>query len=141
MASARNAACGCSSRSDWRSKNSRVRPPRTRSPPSAPWPRPRKWWPLPVTTLLRCPMRPSLGAGSVRKVQRRTTAVVGGENAGRTLRDANAVRQLTTLGAWEGAAHRFAIEPPAAGEGVAVLVQAADGRMLGAAAVKSDDKT
>jgi hypothetical protein len=31
---------------------------------------------------------------------------------------------------------RFAIEPPAAGEGIAVLVQAADGRVLGAAALQ-----
>lgn len=69
----------------------------------------------------------------VRFVQRRTTDIAGGENAGRTAEDANAVLSLTTLGSWDGAARRFAIGPPARGEGLAVLVQADDGRMLGAA--------
>jgi hypothetical protein len=79
------------------------------------------------------------GRGSVllvRFVQERTTRVAGGENTRRTLQDANAVESLTSLGSWDGPLLRFAIEPPAAGEGVAVLVQAADGRMLGAAASK-----
>jgi hypothetical protein len=40
---------------------------------------------------------------------------------------------LASLGSWNGSALNFAIEPPADGEGVAVLVQAPDGRMLGAA--------
>jgi hypothetical protein len=66
-----------------------------------------------------------------------TTHVGGGENASRTLTDVNAVEALTVLGGWEGNAASFAIEPPGAGEGVAVLVQAPDGRMLGAAAISA----
>ena len=80
------------------------------------------------------------GRGSVllvRFAQERTTRVAGGENARRTLQDANAVESLTSLGSWDGPLLRFAIEPPAAGEGVAVLVQAADGQMLGAGALQS----
>lgn len=79
------------------------------------------------------------GRGSVllvRFAQERTTRVAGGENARRTLQDANGVEALTSLGSWDGSPLRFAIEPPAAGEGIAVLVQAADGRMLGAAALQ-----
>ena len=76
------------------------------------------------------------GRGSVllvRFAQERTTRVAGGENARRTLQDANAVESLASLGSWDGSPLHFAIEPPAAGEGIAVLVQATDGRMLGAA--------
>ncbi len=69
-----------------------------------------------------------------RFIRQRTTEVGVGENAGRTLRDANGVRELIELGAWDGASQDFNIEPPAAGEGLAVLVQAPDGRILGAAA-------
>ena len=58
-----------------------------------------------------------------------------GENAHRILEDANGVEMLATLGSWNGLALNFAIQPPADGEGVAVLVQAPDGRMLGAAAI------
>jgi hypothetical protein len=78
------------------------------------------------------------GRGSVllvRFARKRTTRVAGGENARRTLEDANGVEMLATLGGWNGSALNFAIEPPADGEGVAVLVQAPDGRMLGAAAL------
>ena len=66
-------------------------------------------------------------------MQKRTTHVGAGENARRTLEDVNGVETLAALGDWQGAAVGFALEPPAAGEGVAVLVQAADGRILGAA--------
>ena len=79
------------------------------------------------------------GRGSVLLVRfalERTTRVAGGENARRTLQDANAVESLASLGNWDGSLLRFAIEPPTAGEGIAVLVQAADGRMLGAAALQ-----
>ena len=72
----------------------------------------------------------------VRFAKERTTRVIDGENARRTLQDANAVESLTSLGTWDGSLRRFAIEPPAAGEGIAVLVQAADGRMIGAAALQ-----
>ena len=79
------------------------------------------------------------GRGSVllvRFARERTTRVAGGENARRTLQDTDAVESLVSLGSWDGSPLRFAIEPPAAGEGIAVLVQAADGRMLGAAALQ-----
>jgi hypothetical protein len=71
----------------------------------------------------------------VRFAQRRTTDVAEGENAGRVLADANGVTALATLGVWDGSSLKFAIEPPGAGEGLAVLVQAPDGHMLGAAMV------
>ena len=71
----------------------------------------------------------------VRFAQRRTTHVGAGENTGRVADDFNGVETLTTLGAWEGSSLSFPIEPPAAGEGLAVLVQAPDGHMLGAAMV------
>ena len=64
----------------------------------------------------------------------RTTQVAGGENANRTATDFNGVEQLQVLGGWDGEAISFAIEPPKAGEGLAVLIQAADGRIFGAAA-------
>jgi hypothetical protein len=79
------------------------------------------------------------GQGSVllvRFAQRRTTKVTGGENSRRTLQDANGVEGLASLGSWNGSPLNFAIEPPAAGEGIAVLVQAPDGRMLGAATLQ-----
>jgi hypothetical protein len=66
----------------------------------------------------------------------RITRVTGGENARSTLQDANGVESLASLGSWNGSVLSFAIEPPAAGEGIAVLVQASDGRMLGAAALQ-----
>jgi hypothetical protein len=88
----------------------------------------------------------AIGAGDgkgeallVRFVKHRTTDVAAGENAGRVLRDANGVRELTTLGAWDGPALSFPIEPPGADEGLAVLVQAPDGHMLGAAALTTGE--
>ncbi|MBV8778681.1 MAG: DUF1223 domain-containing protein [Alphaproteobacteria bacterium] len=67
----------------------------------------------------------------------RRTEVKGGENASRALVDTNAVTALTALGVWNGQPASFPIEPPGPGEGVAVLVQAADGRILGAAATEN----
>ena len=88
----------------------------------------------------------AIGAGDgkgeallVRFLRHRTTDVAAGENAGRILRDATGVRELTTLGAWDGSALSFPIEPPGADEGLAVLVQAPDGRMLGAAALTTGE--
>lgn len=63
---------------------------------------------------------------------RHVTAVGRGENAGRTLVESNVVRGIAPLGAWDGTARRWTVPAPS-GERVAVLVQAADGRMLGAA--------
>ena len=68
----------------------------------------------------------------VRFARHRSTAVAAGENSGRTLEDANGVEALTTLGTWEGTAVNFPLEPPGPGEGLAVLVQAPDGHLLGA---------
>lgn len=62
------------------------------------------------------------------------TPVARGENAGRVLVEANIVRSVTGLGPWEGVARRVQVRVPA-GERHAVLVQAADGKMLGAAAI------
>jgi hypothetical protein len=78
------------------------------------------------------------GAGQVwlvRFVQKRTTQVGAGENARRTLEDTNGVEALAALGDWHGTDATFPLDPPASGEGIAILVQAADGRILGAAAL------
>ena len=86
----------------------------------------------------------SIGAGQgngtvllVRYAKTRTTRVGSGENARRTLEDVNAVEALTTIGNWSGSAMTFAIEPPGEDEGIALLVQATDGRILGAATTQS----
>ena len=71
----------------------------------------------------------------LRYVRSRVTQIGAGENAARTLRDTNGVSGVAVLGNWNGAAASFPIDPPADGEGVAVLVQAPDGKMLGAAAI------
>lgn len=71
----------------------------------------------------------------VRFVEKRTTHIGAGENARRTAEDVNGVEALQTLGAWQGTEVRFSVEPPSANHGIAVLLQAADGRMLGAAVI------
>lgn len=65
------------------------------------------------------------------------TQVRGGENAGRAAADFNGVTALTTLGAWNGKTVSFPIAPPGDGEGLAVLVQAPDGRFYGAASTEA----
>jgi hypothetical protein len=69
----------------------------------------------------------------VRFVQKRRTAIAAGENARRTLDDTNGVETLSRLGDWNGTELSFPVETPEAGKGIAVLVQAEDGRILGAA--------
>jgi hypothetical protein len=64
--------------------------------------------------------------------RRHQTAVARGENAGRTLPEANIVRSITDLGAWQGSAISRSVAAPA-GETYALLLQAADGRIIGAA--------
>ena len=59
------------------------------------------------------------------------THVGRGENGGRTLLEANIVRSLGVAGSWTGQALRLNAGMPA-GEAVAVIVQADDGRILGA---------
>lgn len=58
------------------------------------------------------------------------TAVRGGENAGATITEINVVRSLAVLGTWHGQALQLAVKRPA-GQHVAVLLQAADGAVLG----------
>jgi len=60
------------------------------------------------------------------------TPVGRGENGGRTLRESNIVRSLTPIGAWTGSAVTLRQTTPA-GEAFAVLLQAEDGRIIGAA--------
>ncbi len=60
------------------------------------------------------------------------TPVARGENGGQTLTEANVVRALAVLGPWQGAALMDEAAAPA-GEHLAALLQAPDGRILGAA--------
>lgn len=74
------------------------------------------------------------GAGRVLLVgfdRQRTTAVGRGENSGRTLIESNIVRSIREIGAWRGAALDLSEAVPA-GEDAAVILQAADGSILGA---------
>ncbi|MHB2207141.1 DUF1223 domain-containing protein [Methylobacterium sp. CM6257] len=67
-----------------------------------------------------------------------TTRVLRGENAGRTIEQANIVRSIHDLGPWSGAAATFeAVHPE--GERAALLLQAPDGRVLGAARLGDAD--
>ena len=61
-----------------------------------------------------------------------TTKVARGENAGRTITQANIVRAVNDIGRWSGQAATLEAPLPAGAE-AAVIVQAADGRILGAA--------
>jgi hypothetical protein len=86
----------------------------------------------------------TVGAGTgdgtvtlVRFVHSRTTEVRAGENAGRNALDVNGVVQLTKVGVWNGAALTLPIDPPDSEHGVAVLVQSAAGKILGAAALQA----
>ena len=62
---------------------------------------------------------------------RHETPVRRGENAGRTLVDRNVVRSLARLDGWSPGGTIAAARPE--GDRAAVLLQAADGRILGAA--------
>ena len=65
-----------------------------------------------------------------------TTSVGRGENGGRTLLESNIVRSFEMVGQWNGTPlelHR----PAPAGERLAVLLEAADGRVGGAAVIPS----
>ena len=63
---------------------------------------------------------------------RRQTTVGRGENSGRTLLESNIVRSIRQIGVWSGRSLHLNTEP-AAGEEVAVLLQASDGHILDAA--------
>lgn len=75
------------------------------------------------------------GGGTVTLVgfdPRHVTSVARGENAGRTLTQVNVVRSVAEIGRWTGAAQAWTMPWPA-GEAAAVIVQDADGRVVGAA--------
>jgi hypothetical protein len=59
------------------------------------------------------------------------TAIHRGENNGRTLSEANVVRSIRNIGDWQGAPLRLSEAFPE-GEDVAVLLEAPDGRIVGA---------
>lgn len=61
-----------------------------------------------------------------------TTAIGGGENGGRRLSYSHVVRSIAPLGPWRGAAVTLAAARPE-GERTAVLLQAAEGVLVGAA--------
>ncbi|XUM22100.1 DUF1223 domain-containing protein [Bradyrhizobium oligotrophicum S58] len=63
---------------------------------------------------------------------RHETAIRRGENGGRTLEELNVVRSVRTLGDWSGSALHLT-EPVPEGEDAAVILEAADGRIVGAA--------
>ena len=78
------------------------------------------------------------GTGTVTLVgfdPRHETSVPRGENAGRTLTQFNVVRSVAAIGHWTGAAQELTVPWPA-GKAAAILVQGADGRILGAASWK-----
>lgn len=62
----------------------------------------------------------------------RETAIPRGENAGRTIRQGNVVRSFMPIADWRGAALELTAAAPA-GEAAAILLQAEDGRIIGAA--------
>ncbi len=61
------------------------------------------------------------------------TPVGRGENSGRTLTESNIVRSVQSIGAWSGAPLSIHQKPPA-GQLVAVLLAAPDGRIVGVGA-------
>ena len=63
---------------------------------------------------------------------RHETAIRRGENDGRTLEELNVVRSVRALGEWTGTALRL-VAPLPEGEDAAVLLETADGRIVGAA--------
>jgi hypothetical protein len=62
-----------------------------------------------------------------------TTQIGGGENDGATLQETNVVRSITSLGGWTGTGVTYTIPRPE-GDHMAVLVQTANGTILGAGA-------
>jgi hypothetical protein len=77
---------------------------------------------------------PGTGRGAVMLIgydRQHQTPIARGENGGRVLTEANIVRSMRVAGAWTGQPLRLTAAMPA-GEAVAIVVQADDGRMLGA---------
>lgn len=61
------------------------------------------------------------------------TEIGAGENNGEQLREYRIVREVETLAEWDGAARRVIAKPPGPGQGLAIIVQSAELRILGAA--------
>ncbi len=74
----------------------------------------------------------------VRFIRSRSTPVRRGENAGSMAVDANGVETFKTIAEWTGQKLDLPVEPPDAGYGLAILVQADDGRILGAGSYLTD---
>jgi hypothetical protein len=70
----------------------------------------------------------------------RTTAIGRGENSGRTLTEANIVRSIRAVGQWSGAALRINEQFPE-GQDVAVVLEAPDGQIVGAARLGTGGST
>jgi hypothetical protein len=69
-----------------------------------------------------------------------TTAIGRGENSGRTLTEANVVRSFRSVGQWSGAAVRLNERFPQ-GQDVAVVLEAPDGRIIGAGRLATGGST
>jgi hypothetical protein len=69
-----------------------------------------------------------------------TTAIGRGENSGRTLTEANVVRSIRSVGQWSGGALRLNERLPE-GQDVAVVLEAPDGRIIGASRLGAGGST
>jgi len=68
------------------------------------------------------------------------TAVGRGENSGRTLVEANVVRSIRSVGQWSGTVMRISERFPE-GQDVAVVLEAPDGRIIGASRLNGSGST
>jgi hypothetical protein len=65
------------------------------------------------------------------------TDVGAGENNGTRLREYRVVREIETLGEWDGAARQFVVKDATAGQGQAIVLRSGDLRVVGAADLRS----